>query len=245
MAGHSKWANIKHRKGAQDAIRGKMFAKFSKEIMVAAARGGGDIDTNPALRLAVSKARAKSMPKANIEKAIAKATGSSKDGNDFKEIIYSGTLSGGIQVLLLCLTDNVNRVSANIQSYFRKAGGSIGKQGAIPYIFQQRGIIEIKKDLVDEETLMLFALDNGADDFVSEDAEVYEIYTSPSKFMQLKEALDQEFNLEYETAEVTYIPDSEVELSSEQAEKLMAHIEKMEDDEDVQEVWHNISPNSF
>ncbi|UVD81443.1 YebC/PmpR family DNA-binding transcriptional regulator [Mycoplasma iguanae] len=241
MAGHSKWANIKHRKGAQDALRGKIFAKFSKEIMVAAARGGGDIESNAALRLIVSKARTKSMPKANIEKAIAKATGSSKEGIDFKEIIYSGSLPGGVQVLVLGLTDNTNRITSNIQAYFKKAGGQIGKQGTIPYVFKQRGLIEIKKDAVDEETLMMFALDNGAEDFISEDVENYEIYSNPSDFMTLKEALDKEFSLEYITAEVTYIPEMEVDLSKESTEKLLNHIEKMEDDEDVQEVFHNIN----
>lgn len=239
MAGHSKWANIKHRKGAQDAIRGKIFAKFSKEIMVAAARGGGDLDTNAALRLVVSKARAKSMPKANIEKAIAKATGSSKEGIDFKEIIFSGSLSGGAQVLVITLTDNINRVTANIQAYFKKAGGTTGKQGVIPYVFDQKGIIEIKKDLIDEETLMIYSLENGAEDFVSTN-ELYEIYVKPTDFSNFKEKIDKEFNLEYETAEVTYIPNSEVVLTKEKTEVILNHIEKMEDDEDIQEVFHNI-----
>lgn len=241
MAGHSKWANIKHRKGAQDALRGKIFAKFSKEIMVAAARGGGDIETNAALRLVVSKARAKSMPKANIEKAIAKATGSSKEGMNFKEVIYSGTLSDGVQVLILCLTDNINRVTSNVQAYLKKAGGVVGKQGSIPYVFDKKGVVEIEKSLVDEEKLMFFALENGADDFVSEvDSENYQIYVDPAKFATLKEALDIEFNVEYATAEVTYIPNIDVSLDKDKVERLLNHIEKMEDDEDIQEIFHNI-----
>ncbi|WGI36278.1 YebC/PmpR family DNA-binding transcriptional regulator [Mesomycoplasma lagogenitalium] len=239
MAGHSKWANIKHRKGAQDAIRGKIFAKFSKEIMVAAARGGGDIETNPALRMVVSKARAKSMPKANIEKAIAKATGASKEGADFKEVIYSGTLAGGVTFLVICLTDNMNRVVSNIQSLFKKAGGQVGKQGSIPYVFDQKGILEIEKNNIDEEELMMFALENGADDFKSEN-EFYEIYCEPSNFLNLKNALDQQYNFEYKTAEVTYIPNQEIALDEEKTKKLLEHIEKFEDDEDVQEVFHNM-----
>ncbi|UWD33905.1 YebC/PmpR family DNA-binding transcriptional regulator [Mesomycoplasma molare] len=239
MAGHSKWANIKHRKGAQDAIRGKIFAKFSKEIMVAAAKGGGDIDTNPALRMVVSKARAKSMPKANIEKAIAKATGASKEGIDFKEVIYSGTLAGGVNFLVICLTDNMNRVSANVQSLFKKAGGQIGKQGSIPYVFDQKGILEIEKSLVDEEELMLFALENGADDFKSEN-EFYEIYSSPSNFLELKNAIDKKYGFEYKTAEVTYIPNQEIQLDKEKTQKLLEHLEKFEDDDDIQEVFHNM-----
>ncbi|MGZ9428852.1 YebC/PmpR family DNA-binding transcriptional regulator [Mycoplasma sp. 1012] len=239
MAGHSKWANIKHRKGAQDAIRGKIFAKFSKEIMVAAAKGGGDIDTNPALRLVVSKARAKSMPKANIEKAIAKATGASKEGIDFKEVIYSGTLAGGVTFLVICLTDNMNRITANIQALFKKAGGQVGKQGSIPYVFDQKGVLEIEKNLANEEELMLFALENGAEDFKSEN-EYYEIYCEPSNFLSLKTALDKQYNFEYKTAEVTYIPNQEVQLDEEKTKKLLEHIEKFEDDDDIQEVFHNM-----
>ncbi|MGZ9432545.1 YebC/PmpR family DNA-binding transcriptional regulator [Mycoplasma sp. 613B] len=239
MAGHSKWANIKHRKGAQDAIRGKIFAKFSKEIMVAAAKGGGEIDTNPALRLVVSKARAKSMPKANIEKAIAKATGASKEGIDFKEVIYSGTLAGGVTFLVICLTDNMNRITANIQALFKKAGGQVGKQGSIPYVFDQKGVLEIEKNLANEEELMLFSLENGAEDFKSEN-EYYEIYCEPSKFLSLKTALDKQYNFEYKTAEVTYIPNQEVQLDEEKTKKLLEHIEKFEDDDDIQEVFHNM-----
>ncbi|MBN3534681.1 YebC/PmpR family DNA-binding transcriptional regulator [Mycoplasma procyoni] len=239
MAGHSKWANIKHRKGAQDAIRGKIFAKFSKEIMVAAAKGGGDIETNPALRLVVSKARAKSMPKANIEKAIAKATGASREGVDFKEIIYSGTLAGGVTFLVICLSDNMNRVTSNIQALFRKAGGQVGKQGAIPYVFDQKGVLEIEKNLANEEELMMFALEAGASDFVSEN-EYYEIYTEPGDFLKVKAELDKQYNFEYKTAEVTYIPNQEVALDEEKTKKLLEHIEKFEDDEDVQEVFHNM-----
>ncbi|WP_033160908.1 YebC/PmpR family DNA-binding transcriptional regulator [[Mycoplasma] collis] len=239
MAGHSKWANIKHRKGAQDAIRGKIFAKFSKEIMVAAAKGGPDPESNSTLRLAIAKAKAKSMPKANIDKAISKATGNSKEGSSFKELIYSGTITGGVTFLVIGLTDNINRTTSNIQSLFKKANGTLGKQGTIPYVFDQLGLLEIDKKLIDEESLMLFALENGASNFEAND-EVYEIYCEPSNFLKLKKALDNEFNLEYKTAEVTYIPNQYIHLEKEKTEKILEHVEKFESDDDIQEVFHNV-----
>lgn len=156
MAGHSKWANIKHRKGAQDALRSKMFAKFSKEIMVAAAKGGSDLNSNSALRLVVAKAKAKSMPKANIDKAIAKATGSGKEGIQYKEIWYSGNLPYGVSIIVQILTDNVNRAISNLQAIFKRANGQIGKQNSIPYIFEQKGYFEFAKTGINEDELMLF-----------------------------------------------------------------------------------------
>ncbi|VEU59315.1 YebC/PmpR family DNA-binding transcriptional regulator [Mesomycoplasma neurolyticum] len=239
MAGHSKWANIKHRKGAQDAIRGKIFAKFSKEIMIAAAKGGPDPETNSALRLAISKAKAKSMPKANIDKAISKATGTSKEGADFKEIIYSGTLPGGVVFLVISLTDNINRTISNVQALFKKANGTVGKQGSIPYVFEQLGVLEIDKSLADEETLMLFALENGANNFETTE-ESFEIYCEPGHFLKLKKAIDDQFNFEYKTAEVSYIPNEYVVLEKERTAKILEHIERFEADDDVQEVFHNI-----
>ena len=163
MAGHSKWANIKHRKGAQDAARAKIFAKLSKEIMVAAAQGGPDVASNPTLRLAISKAKAKSMPKKNIEAAIVKAT-HSKEGSDYKEIIYGGNISG-VSFLIVYLSDNANRVAASIQAAFKKQHGSVSGASAVHYIFDRKGILEIAKDNLNADDVMMKALDAGALDF--------------------------------------------------------------------------------
>ncbi|AHH45401.1 YebC/PmpR family DNA-binding transcriptional regulator [Mesomycoplasma bovoculi] len=239
MAGHSKWANIKHRKGAQDAIRAKIFNKFSKEIMVAAAKGGPDLNSNSALRMIVAKAKAKSMPKANIEKAIAKATGGASDGANFKELIYSGNLAHGVTLIVTILTDNVNRAISSLQALFRRANGQIGKQNAIPYIFEQKGLIEIDKTNLNEDEVMMFALENGANDFLAND-ETFEIYCEPRTFPDLKNAIEQKFNPEFKTVEISYFASEEVELSEELTEKLLNQIDTFLEDDDIQDVYHNL-----
>lgn len=239
MAGHSKWSNIKHRKGAQDAMRAKIFAKFSKEIMVAASLGGPDINSNPSLRLAVNKAKAKSMPKANIEKAIEKGSGTSSTGANFKEIIYSGNLRHGIILLVICLSDNYNRVSSEVQFLFRKANGSVGKTGSIPYNFERSGILEINMEGKNEDELTMIAIDSGATDVEMEDGYLT-VYTQPSNLNNVKESLEK-FGIEkFETAEVTYISHEKVKLSKEDTEKFLETLEKFEDNEDIQEVFHNV-----
>ncbi|WP_434336827.1 YebC/PmpR family DNA-binding transcriptional regulator [Mesomycoplasma conjunctivae] len=239
MAGHSKWANIKHRKGAQDALRAKIFNKFSKEIMVAAAKGGPDLNSNSALRMIVAKAKAKSMPKSNIEKAIAKATGSTSDAANFKEIIYSGNLAHGVSVIVTILTDNSNRAVSSLQALFRRANGQIGKQNAIPYIFEQKGYIEVSKENINEDELMLFVLDNGATDFIT-DEETYVIYCEPKNFVDLKTAIEQQFNPDFKSVEVSYFAQDEVELSPEQTEKILDQIDGFLEDDDIQNVYHNL-----
>ncbi|MGL4252387.1 MAG: YebC/PmpR family DNA-binding transcriptional regulator [Metamycoplasmataceae bacterium] len=239
MAGHSKWSNIKHRKGAQDAIRAKVFAKFSKEIMVAASLGGPDISSNPALRLAVNKAKAKSMPKANIEKAIEKGSGTGSNGANFKEIIYSGNLRHGIILLVMCLSDNYNRVSSEVQFLFKKANGSVGKAGSIPYNFERRGILEIKINDQDEDEMTMMAIDAGATDVEIEEGYLT-IYTEPSHLNNVKEELEKSGIKEFETAEVTYTSKEKVKLSKEDTEKFMETLERFEDNEDIQEVFHNV-----
>ncbi|UUD37121.1 UPF0082 protein MCRO_0552 [Mycoplasmopsis californica] len=240
MAGHSKWANIQHRKGAQDAKRGVAFQKLSKEIYVAAAHGGTDPNMNPALRLAISKAKSQSMPKANIEKAIQKAAGGNNDGANFVEYLYSGVVSGGVTILISCLSDNFNRLSSNMKAYFNKQNGTIGKVGTMPYVFDQKGLIQISDKLVNEDALTEFAIENGAEEIENEEG-IISITCAPSDFQKLSESIEKEFKIEkFEHSAVTYVPNSYVELDEERTQKILASIEKLEDDEDVQEVFHNI-----
>lgn len=243
MAGHSKWANIKHRKGAQDAARAKIFAKFSKEIMVAAAQGGPDLDTNSALRLAVQKAKARSMPKKNIENAIAKATGAGADASSFKEIVYGGNV-GGVSFLVNCLSNNANRVASNVQMYFNKANGSVSGASAVTYIFDRKGILEWEAKDVDEDEIMMIALDAGAEDFEKVNGSFF-AYCNPASFSSMKEALENKGITEFKTAEVTYEANQEIKLPKDKAERILAFIDKLEDDEDIQEVFHNLDAASL
>ncbi|WKX02320.1 YebC/PmpR family DNA-binding transcriptional regulator [Candidatus Mycoplasma mahonii] len=242
MAGHSKWANIRHRKGAQDAFRSKEFAKLSKEVMVAAALGGNDPDTNASLRLAISKARAKSMPKKNIEKAISKGSGE-VDASSFKEIIYAGNVRG-ISFLINCLSNNVNRVAANMQSYFNKAGGSLSGPSSVHYIFDRKGILEFSQSKLNEEETMMMAIEAGADDFISTE-NTFIVYTEPNVLQTVKDILEENSISEFITAEVAYVPNQEVKLPFEKANKIIAFIDKLEDDEDIQEVFHNLDADSL
>ncbi|MGX9340405.1 YebC/PmpR family DNA-binding transcriptional regulator [Mycoplasma sp. 3341] len=239
MSGHSKWATTKHHKAAQDAKRSKMFQKFSKEIMVAAALGGPDPDANPALRMAIAKAKARSMPKSNIEKAVQKGSGGSREGSNFKSYIYTATAFGGTNFIVSCLTDNFNRLASNIQHYFNKVNGQMGN-GKVPYTFDERGVLVIAKaDNLNEEDLMMAALDGGAIDFITED-EQYVIYSNPEDFSELKKNIEQQFNIEnFLTAEISYIPNMEVEIPADKVEKFENFLDTLEDDEDVQEVYHN------
>lgn len=241
MAGHSKWANIKHRKGAQDAARAKLFAKFAKEIMVAAALGGPDPTSNSSLRLAISKAKAKSMPKSNIENAINKGAGTNKgEGSNFREIIYSGTLKGGIQLIVLCLTDNYNRLSSEIQYLFKKANGNIGKQGSIPYGFERKGLLELEIQNLNMEEFELAIMELDIEDYKIEDGFI-EIYTNPSKFDFVKQNLEKAGFGDFKTAEVTFISLDKIKIENkEDAEQFLSTIERFEDNDDIQEVFHNV-----
>ncbi|MCU4706828.1 YebC/PmpR family DNA-binding transcriptional regulator [Mycoplasma sp. CSL7503-lung] len=238
MAGHSHSANIAHRKGAQDAARGKIFQKLSKEIYVAAMLGP-DPDTNPALKLAISKAKSKNMPKDNIERAIAKAKGS-KDSESFIELLFNATISGGATFMVLALTDNVNRAKSNVQSYFNKQNATLGKTGQVPYAFDKKGIIEISKTLVSEDDLMMVALEAGAENIETND-DTFVILTEPDNFTEVKSKLEEELKIdEFIQCEVTYIPNMYVEYDDEKKEKLFEFIDKLKEDDDVQEVYHNI-----
>ncbi|UUM19345.1 YebC/PmpR family DNA-binding transcriptional regulator [Mycoplasma sp. 1018B] len=244
MAGHSKWANIKHRKGAQDAARGKIFQKLFKEIYVAATLpAGADPDTNPSLKLAISKAKSKNMPKANIERALAKAKGESKEGSSFVETLFNATITGGATFLIKTLSDNMNRTKSQMTMYFNRQNAILGKTGQIPFQFDHKGILEISKNNIDEENLTLVALDNGAED-IEITEESYVITTLPENFTQCKIALEDALNIsDFLQCEVTYLPNSTVSFDAEKTQKLSEFIDLLEDDDDVQEVFHNIELN--
>lgn len=242
MAGHSHSANIAHRKGAQDAARGKIFQKLSKEIYVAASgAGGADPETNPALKLAISKAKAKNMPKDNIERAIQKAKGD-KTSSSYIETLFNATVGGGVTFIVNTLSDNINRVTSNIQAYFKKQNASLGKTGQIPYPFEKKGIIQIDDSLVSEDILLLNALESGADDvkhIVEEN--IFEVTSAPENFNDLRKSIENDLGItEFKMCEITYIPSLFVELDDEKKEKLLNFANDLQEDDDVQDVYHNI-----
>ncbi len=236
MSGHSKWSTIKHKKGAMDAKRGRIFTKLIKEITVAA-RGGGDIEANPRLRTAVLRARAANMPKDNIDRAIKKGTGE-LGAVEFFELTYEGYAPGGVGLLIETLTDNKNRTSANVKSILSKAGGQMAATGAVGYQFKRTGVIFVSAENADEDKVMEVALEAGADDILSEEG-LIEIRIDPAKFEAVMDAL-QAANIPSESAEITMLSDNPVELDKEKAQKVLALIEKLEDDDDVQNVYSNL-----
>lgn len=242
MAGHSHSANIAGRKNAQDAARGKIFQKLSKEIYVAATRGGYDPETNPALKLAISKAKSKNMPKDNIERAISKAKGN-KNSESFVEILFNATVPGGVTFIALALSDNINRVTSNVQLYFSKQNATLGKTGQVPYTFDKKGIIEFYKESVDEETLMLVVLEKGAENIEQED-QTWIVTTQPENFSAVKNAIEDSLGIsEFIQCEVTYLPNTYVQLPKEKQQKLLEFAAKMQEDDDIQSVFHNIDIN--
>ncbi len=236
MAGHSKWANIKHRKGAADARRGKIFTKLIKEITVAARMGGGDINANPRLRSAVLAAKAENMPKDNMDRAIKKGTGE-LEGVNYEEIVYEGYGPGGAAVMIESLTDNKNRAVADIRHIFAKCGGNLGENGCVSYLFDKKGFIDVAKDSVDEDQLMELALDAGAEDIREEEAS-FEIITDPKEFEAVKEVLT-EAEIPLNIAEVTMLPQTTANLAGKEAEQMLRLMETLEDCEDVQKVYTN------
>ena len=237
MSGHSKWATIHRKKGLLDAARGKVFQKLAKEIMVAAKSGSPDPQTNAALRLAVDKAKAQNMPKENIQKAIDKASGAT-DGANYENVRYEGYGHGGVAFMVDCLTDNRNRTASQVRSSFTKAGGNLGTDGSVSYMFERRGSIVIPSDY-DEDTMMMTALDAGALDFEKVE-NTYVITTSQDTFTAVKEALEQASVKEFLECELTYIPNMEVELDEEGQEKVHNLVETLEDLDDVQDVYYNL-----
>ncbi len=236
MAGHSKWANIKRRKGAQDAARGKLFTKLIKEIMVAAKMGGSDIDANPRLRLAVDKAKANSMPKDNIERAIAKGAGE-LTGDDYENLIYEGYGPNGVAILIECLTDNRNRTASEVRSAFNKGGGSMGTSGSVAWMFQQKGVFTLPRDIGDEETVMMAALEGGAEDVVAE-GDTWQVTTAFESYAATRAAL-AELDEDKLNGELTWVPDTEVTLGLDEAQQLMGLLERLEDCDDVQDTYTN------
>ena len=240
MSGHSKWATIHRKKGLLDAQRGKVFQKLAKEIMVAAKSGSPDPQTNAALRLAVDKAKAQNMPKENIQKAIDKAAGTS-DGANYENVRYEGYGPNGVAFMVDCLTDNRNRTASQVRSSFTKAGGNLGTDGSVSYMFERRGSIVIPGEY-DEDTMMMTALDAGALDFESEE-NTYIITTTQETFTAVKEALEQADVKEFLECELTYIPNMEVELDEESSEKVHNLVDTLEDLDDVQDVYYNLKEN--
>lgn len=236
MAGHSKWANIKHRKGAMDAKRGKIFTRLIKEITVAARMGGGDINSNPRLRSAVMAGKAENMPKDNIERAIKKGTGE-LEGVNYEEIIYEGYGPGGAAVMVESLTDNKNRAVAEIRHIFSKCGGNLGENGCVAYMFDKKGLIVLDRDAVDEDALMETALEAGAEDIREEDT-TFEVITEPQDFETVKESLETAA-MTYTLAEISMIPQTTTDLKGKEADQMVRLMDMLEDCEDVQKVHTN------
>lgn len=235
MSGHNKWSTIKHKKGAADAKRGKIFTKLIKEITVAAKMGGGDPDGNPRLRTAIDKAKGENMPKDNIERAIKKGTGG-MEGVVYEETTYEGYGPGGVAVLVEVMTDNRNRTVSDVRSIFTKCNGNMGEAGCVSWIFSKKGLI-VFSNAADFDALFEAALEAGAEDVSDEDGQ-YEVTTDPSAFFEVREALEKA-GFTYESAEVTMIPQTTVKLEGKQAESMLKMMERLEDNDDVQNVYAN------
>ena len=236
MSGHSKWSSIKHKKGAADAKRGKLFTKLARAIAVAARDGGGDPDGNPALATAVQKAREASMPKDNIQRAIDRGTGAGTDAATIERVVFEGYGPGGAAVLVDALTDNRNRTSAEVRHAFNKHNGSLGEPGSVAWIFEKRGAIAVDGDRYGEDDLIA-AIDAGADD-VRDEGETLRVLCRPADLSAVREAL-QAGGVEIQSAEVAMEPKSTVEVKGNDAKSLLALIEALEDDDDVNEVHAN------
>ena len=237
MSGHSKWATIHRKKGLLDQQRGKIFQKLAKEIMVAAKGGSPDPSQNAALRLAVDKAKAQNMPKDNIQKAIEKATGGA-DGANYENVRYEGYGHGGVAFMVDCLTDNRNRTASQVRSCFTKAGGNLGTDGSVSYLFERKGSIVIPADY-DEDTMMMAALDAGASDFEKVE-DTYVITTDQNAFTAVRDALAENSVKEFLECELTYVPTMEVTLDEEGMEKVIKLVDSLEELDDVQDVYYNL-----
>jgi len=237
MSGHSKWHNIQAKKGKADAKRGKIFTKIGKEIAIASKNGGSNLDTNSKLRDVVAKAKANNMPQDTITRAIKKGAGE-MDGVNYEEVVYEGYGPSGTALIVNALTDNKNRTAGNVRHAFDKFGGNMGSTGCVSFMFQRKGqiIIERNEDM-DEDEIMMMALDSGAEDFEAAD-EVFEISTTPDELGTVREALEKE-GFEFLSAEITMIPDNTVAIDMATAERFQKLIDRLEDDDDVQDVYHN------
>ena len=236
MAGHSKWAGIKHKKAIVDARRGKAFTKLARAITVAAKEGGGDPDGNPSLALAIQKAKDASMPKDNIERAIQRGTGEGADAESFEAVVYEGYGPGGVALLIEALTDNRNRTSADIRNVLGKAGGSLGEPGSVAYLFEKTGVIVVDAERYGEDDLMA-AIDAGAQD-IEADEDVFEVLTEPASLSAVRAALESA-GVAFESAQVTQRPKTRVEIDEATAAKLLRLIDALDDNDDVGEVHCN------
>ncbi len=236
MAGHSKWANIQHRKKAQDAKRGKLFTKLIREITVAARLGGGDPDANPRLRAAIDKALSANMTKDTVERAIKRGAGAG-DGENYEEVRYEGYGPNGVAIMVDCLTDNRNRTVSEVRHAFTKAGGNLGTDGSVAYLFSKVGTLTFPAGS-NEDELMEVALEAGAEDVVTNDDQTIDVQTTPETFLDVKQAM-LTAGLEPEMAEVTMSPATSVDLGLDDAEKVMRLVDTLEDLDDVQNVYTN------
>jgi YebC/PmpR family DNA-binding regulatory protein len=238
MAGHSKWAGIKHKKAIVDARRGKLFTKLARAITVAAKEGGGDVDGNPALSLAVQKAKDASMPKDNIERAIAKGTGEGADADALETVLYEGYGPGGVALLVEALTDNRNRTGSEVRHIFSKAGGNLGEPGSVAWVFDKKGVIVVDAERYSEDDLFV-AIDAGAED-VSIDENVYEVITAPEDLTDVRQVLE-DAGVELESAELAMQPKSTVDVPEDQVAQLMRLMDALEEHDDVSAVHANFN----
>jgi len=238
MSGHSKWATIKHAKGAADAKRGQIFTKLIKEISIAARMGGGSPDSNPRLRTAILKARGANMPKDNIDRAIKKGTGE-LEGVNYEELVYEAYASGGVAVFIEVLTDNKNRAAADIRNILTRAGGQLATSGSVSRLFKRQGVITLDGEKYTEDAVMEAALDGGAED-ISTSEGIIEVTSAPEDFEKVMNAL-QSKNFETMSAEISMVAEAEVTLENDATAKVLKLVDKLEDNEDVQNVYTNIS----
>lgn len=238
MSGHSKWHNIQAKKGKADAARGKVFTKLGRELLIAVKQGGPDPAGNSKLKDVIAKCKAANMPNDTINNAIKKASGSA-DAANYEEITYEGYGVAGVAVIVNASTDNRNRTAADVRHVFDKAGGNLGTSGCVSYMFEKKGIIVIEKDstTMSEDDLMLLAIDAGAEDFEAQE-DCYEITTAPENFSEVREKLEEN-NLTFVEAEVTMIPNTYVKLDEKDAERMENFLEKLDDLDDVSDVYHN------
>lgn len=237
MSGHSKWHNIAQKKGKSDAARASIFTKIGREIAVAVKAGGPDPNSNSKLRDVIDKAKSNNMPNDNIMRSIKKASGEGENVN-YEEMTYEGYGVGGTAFIVEALTDNKNRTAGDVRHIFDKFGGSMGATGCVSYMFKKKGVIIVPKDSISEDDLMLMALESGAEDILSDDSDVYEIYTAPSDLLTVKEALEQN-GVKILSADRDMIADTDSELDEKQQETILKMIEKLEENDDVQNVYHN------
>jgi YebC/PmpR family DNA-binding regulatory protein len=237
MSGHSKWSTIKHKKGAADAKRGKVFTRILKEMTVAARMGGGDPNGNPRLRAAIAEAKANNMPKDNIERAVKRGTGEI-EGVTYEELSYEGYGPGGVALIVEVMTDNTNRTTPEIRHIFEKNGGNLGTPGSVKFQFERKGYFAVEKNKVGEDKLMEIVLEAGADDLQTDDPDAYEVFTSPENFEQVRQALEKN-DIATTEAKLGQIPQNYIKLDEGKSKSMMRLLEMLDDHDDVQNVWSN------